>query len=192
MAEPEKKEEMKEEKERRARIVTKPKKEEKERREEKEIRAVTLIRILGTDIPGEMNIYSGLTRIKGISWAFSNAICNALKLDKMRKISSLTQKEIDDIIAIIKKPPFPGWMLDRRKDLETGQDRHLVTTDLELQREFDIRRLKGIKSLRGWRHVLGQPVRGQRTRSHFRKGRAVGVQKAKVRLPPAEEKEKKK
>jgi len=44
-----------------------------------------------------------------------------------------------------------------------------------LQTEFDIKRLKKIKSYRGLRHVLGQPVRGQRTRGHFRKNKAVGV-----------------
>jgi len=34
-----------------------------------------IIRILSKDIPGNMTLYSGLTRIKGISWAVSNAIC---------------------------------------------------------------------------------------------------------------------
>ena len=34
-----------------------------------------LIRILSTDIPGNLGIYAGLTRIRGISWGLSNAIC---------------------------------------------------------------------------------------------------------------------
>ena len=34
-----------------------------------------IIRIMQTDVPGNKNIYAGLTRIKGISWAISNAIC---------------------------------------------------------------------------------------------------------------------
>ena len=39
-------------------------------------------------------------------------------------------------------------------------------------------RLKEIKSYRGLRHSLKLPVRGQRTRSHFRtKGNAMGVKK---------------
>ena len=42
---------------------------------------------------------------------------------------------------------------------------------LELQKEFDIKRLKKIKSYRGLRHSTGQPVRGQRTKSHFRTNR---------------------
>jgi len=163
--------------------------------ESKEIMSEFLIRILGTDIPGEKNIYAGLTRIKGVSWSFSNAVCNTLCIDKNKKVKALTQKEIDDITAIIKKPNFPIWMLNRRKDLETGENKHLATNDLDLQKEFDIRRLKNIKSYRGWRHSLGQPVRGQRTRSHFRSGRSVGVLKSKAKAPSAaagKEKEKSK
>ena len=52
---------------------------------------------------------------------------------------------------------------------------------MDLQNEFDIRRLKKIKSYKGIRHSLGQPVRGQRTKAHFRKGRAVGVKRVKVK-----------
>ena len=39
--------------------------------------------------------------------------------------------------------------------------------------------MKKIKSYRGVRHSQRQPVRGQRTRSHFRKGKSMGVSKAK-------------
>ena len=47
-----------------------------------------------------------------------------------------------------------------------------------MKREFDIKRMKKIKSYKGARHSAGQPVRGQRTRSHFRsRGKAVGVTK---------------
>ena len=48
----------------------------------------------------------------------------------------------------------------------------MTGTDLELQTEFDIKRMKKIKSYKGVRHSAGQPVRGQRTKSHFRKNKA--------------------
>ena len=78
-----------------------------------------------------------------------------------------------------------SWMLNRKKDRESGLSKHLITTDLDLARDFDVRRMKKIKSYRGWRHATGQPVRGQRTRSHFRKGGAVGVAKGKARQAPS-------
>lgn len=133
-----------------------------------------LVRILSEDIEGRMKIYAGLTKVKGVSWGFANAICHALKLDKNRLIGSLTQEEIKKISNFIKNPQIPLFLLNRRKDFETGHDKHLSGSDLELQKEFDIKRLKKIKSYRGLRHAAGQPVRGQRTKSHFRKNRPKG------------------
>lgn len=134
-----------------------------------------LIRIFSYDIPGSRNIYSALTRIKGISWSISNAVCNSLNLDKTRKISSFTKDEIRNIEEAIKKLKVPDFLKNRRNDPETGETGHFYSTDLEMKKDFDIKRLKKIKSYKGLRHQYKLPVRGQRTRSHFRsKGRAVG------------------
>jgi len=135
----------------------------------------TLIRILSTDIPGNMSIYSGLTRIKGVSWSFSNAICAIVKIDKNKKIFELSEEEIKKISDFIKNPKVPEFIVNRRKDFDTGESEHVSGVDLDLSREFDIKRMRKIKSYKGIRHILGQPVRGQRTKSHFRKNRAVGV-----------------
>ena len=152
-----------------------------------------VVRIVATDIPASKDIYSGLTRIKGISWSISNAICRELKLDKKRKTSTLTEQEIEKITSFIKNPKLPEWLLNRRKDFDTGANKHLITTELDLQREFDIRKMKKTKSYKGVRHIQGQPVRGQRTRGHFRKkGGAVGVLRQKATpgaaAPKAQEK----
>ena len=37
-----------------------------------------IVRILSKDIEGKMKIYPGLTKVKGISWSLSNAICMVL------------------------------------------------------------------------------------------------------------------
>ena len=138
-----------------------------------------LIRILSKDIDGGLNVYVGLTKIKGVSWSLSNAICKSLNLDKKKKIASLTKEEIDKINDFLKNPKMPVYLLNRRVDVETGEDKHLVGSNLELQKEMDIGRLKKIKSYRGLRHSAGLPLRGQRTRSHFRKNKrkSVGIKK---------------
>lgn len=139
-----------------------------------------VVRIISTDIPARKDLYSGLTRIKGVSWTISNAICKELKLDKKRKMSSLNEQEIEKISSFIKNPKLPSWLLNRRKDTDSGIDKHIITTELDLQREFDIRKMKKLKTYKGVRHIQGQPVRGQRTRGHFRKkGGAVGVTRQK-------------
>ncbi len=148
--------------------------------------ARTLVRIANTDIPGNKRLYYGLAQIYGISCSFSNAICEVLNLDRNRKIESLKQEEIKGIEEFLKKPTgIPSWMLNRKKDYETGEDIHLTGSNLKLRREFDIRFLKKVKSYRGVRHALGLPVRGQRTKSHFRKGGAVGVMKKAAKIAAA-------
>jgi len=138
-----------------------------------------IVRILSKDIEGRMKLYPGLTKIKGVSWTLSNAICKVLKIDKDRKIGSLTKEEISKISEFIKNPKLPSYLHNRRSDFETGEDKHLTGGDLELRKDFDIKRLKKIKSYKGYRHMSGLPLRGQRTRSNFRKnkGKRVGIKK---------------
>ena len=134
-----------------------------------------VVRLLSTDIEGKMTIYSGLTKIKGVSWGMANAICNSMRLDKKKKIGSLTEDELDQITKFVKSPKLPEYLFNRAKNVETGEDQHLIGSDLELRKEFDIKKLKKIKSYRGIRHNSRLPLRGQRTRSNFRKNRAKGA-----------------
>ena len=77
-----------------------------------------IIRILSKDIEGKMKIYPGLTKIKGVSWSLANAVCKVLKIDKNRKIGSLTEKEITNISEFIKNPKLPSYLHNRRNDLD--------------------------------------------------------------------------
>jgi small subunit ribosomal protein S13 len=140
-----------------------------------------VVRILSTDIEGKMTLYPGLTKIKGVSWSISNAVCNSLGIEKNKKIGALTDVELKKITEFIKNPKIPVFLLNRKRDLETGEDRHLIGSDLDLRKDFDIKRLRKIKSYRGLRHAAGLPMRGQRTRSHFRKNKSksVGIKKKK-------------
>ncbi|MGV8131860.1 MAG: 30S ribosomal protein S13 [Candidatus Pacearchaeota archaeon] len=138
----------------------------------------SLVRIHGKDIPGNKKIYPGLTYIKGVSWAVSNAICRILKFNKNIKISELSKKQIEEIEAFLQKPTMYDYMKNRQRDYDTGESKHLLTNELDMVKDFDIKRMRQIKSYKGMRHALKQPVRGQRTRSHFRTtGVAVGVKK---------------
>jgi small subunit ribosomal protein S13 len=133
-----------------------------------------VVRILSKDIEGKTKLYPGLTQIKGVSWSLSNAVCNELKLDKNTKIGNLTDKEIEKISIFLKNPKIPKYLVNRRNDFESGEDKHLLGSDLELATEFDIKRLKKIKSYRGARHQAKLPMRGQRTKAHFRPNRRKG------------------
>jgi len=163
------------------RIEDKAKKaEEKAKRIEDKGMGEFLVRIYGKDILGNKNIYVGLTKIKGVSWSISNVLCKNLGLKKNTKVSELGKEKIVQIEKELGNLRAAHFLKNRRADLEAGDTKHLLSHDLEMNKEFDIKRLKQIKSYKGIRHSLKLPVRGQRTRSHFRKsGITVGVKKKK-------------
>lgn len=144
-----------------------------------------IVRILSKDIEGNVTIYSGLTKIKGVSWGFSNALCKVLEIPKTKKIGELTAEEVKKIEEFVKNPSVPEFLMNRRADLDTGENKHLQGTDLELRKEFDVKRLKQIRSYRGLRHSVGLPTRGQRTRSNFRRNRkkGAGIKKKGAKAP---------
>ena len=140
-----------------------------------------LVRIMGFDIPGSRNLITGLTYIKGISWTISNAACLALAMPKAKKISELTKPEIQKIEEFLNKMPLPDFVKNRRSDPETGETKHFFGVNLDMKKEFDIKKMKEMKSYKGIRHMSKLPVRGQRTRSHFRiKSQASGMKKKKA------------
>ena len=152
----------------------------KKPKEKKEMHE-SLIRIKGKDISSRKQVLVGLQSIRGVSWSFSNALCRTLGIGEKKRISDLTKEEITKIEEFISKPQIPGFLKNRQKDFESGDHKHLNGPDLKLEGEFDLKRLKKIRSYRGIRHSNGLPVRGQRTKANFRKNRkksgAVGVKK---------------
>ena len=152
---------------------------EKKKYVRKEQDDVSLIRILGKDIRGDSKVGSALTRISGISWTLANAICKILKLDRKQKIQDISKDELVKIEDAIKNPAVPTFLKNRQNDLETGEDKHLSGADLKLRKEFDIKRLKKIRSYKGIRHTANLPVRGQRTKGNFRRNRKKSVAAAK-------------
>lgn len=139
-----------------------------------------IVRIGGADIAGAKQIFHALRRIKGVSYSFSNAVCSVLNIDKKKRIGDFSDQELKKVEDVLNNPfkyNIPPWMVNRRKDYDDGLDKHIISTDVKFRKESDIKRLKSIRSYRGMRHALGLPVRGQKTRSHFRTGGTVGVKK---------------
>ena len=142
-----------------------------------------IVRILGTDLDGSKKILYALSKINGVGTNLAQALVNALNLNHDLKIGELSGDEISKIENAIKEPTkygIPPWLLNYRKDLETGTDMHLVSSDLVLRIRSNIDMMKEIRSWRGIRHALGLKVRGQKTRTTSRGGRAVGVKVKKI------------
>ena len=145
-----------------------------------------IVRIVGNDIRGERKIVIGLTQIKGLGFMFATAILDILKIDTNSNIGNLTDENVQAIEKLITDPiasNIPTWFLNRRKDIETGANLHLLTSDIPFTLRNDIERERISASWRGYRHLSGLKVRGQRTRTSGRKGGAVGVAKGGLAAP---------
>ena len=137
-----------------------------------------IVRIAGTDGPGEQRLAYALPSVRGIGQRMSHALITDLGLDPRRPAGELDD---DDVVRLEEAVTgaaqrVPGWLTNRQRDYDTGDNLHEVSIDLRLTLEEDINRLKKIKSYRGVRHASGHKVRGQRTYSNGRRGlaRAVG------------------
>ena len=97
-----------------------------------------IVRIANTDLKGEKAIGSALRHIKGINFMFSNLISNLAKIDPKKRTGDLSEDEIkrmNDVISNPQKFNTPSWMLNRRKDSETGEDKHLISVDLTFTKD---------------------------------------------------------
>lgn len=141
------------------------------------------VRILNTDIPGHLRLRYALTKIKGIGVNFSHALCARYNLNEEKAINLFSETEIRELEGKLKDlKAIDPWLMNRQKDFDAGSDMHTLTTDLRFRTDYDIKQMQKIRAYKGMRHSAGLPVRGQRTKAHFRKGRAVGVTKQKAKV----------
>ena len=124
-----------------------------------------MARIAGVDLPREKRVDVSLTYIYGIGTVKAKQICVGTGVDPATKVRDLTDEEV----ARVRQ-----WIDANLK----------VEGELRREVQQNIRRKIEIGSYQGMRHVLGLPVRGQRTRTNARtrKGpkKTVGGKKKKV------------
>jgi small subunit ribosomal protein S13 len=117
-----------------------------------------LARIAGVNIPTAKRVPIALTYITGIGSHTAENICEALKIDRARRVNQLTDSEV---LAI-------------REYIDAN-----LTVEGDLRREvtMNIKRLMDLGCYRGLRHRKGLPVRGQRTHTNARtrKGPAKAI-----------------
>lgn len=145
-----------------------------------------IVRIAGHDLRGEYYVINALGKIRGVGRRLAHIICNKAEVPINVRIGFLTNEELERVEAIINDPisyNLPGYLVNRPKDIVTGQDMHVHAQDLAISLKDDTDRMKKMRSYKGLRHQLGLRVRGQRTRTTGRGlGRtAVGVRKSQVK-----------
>ncbi len=165
-------------------------KEQKGKEQKREKVESSIIRMAGRDINGNYNVMRGLMQIKGIGYNMASAIAKGYaatyNVPEDTKLGALSDTQVAQLEGLIKEPAksgVPAYMLNRRRDLETGMDMHVAGTDLIVKTRQDID--MGIKTQTwiGTRHQYGQRARGQRTRNTGRTGTTIGVMKKSAQQP---------
>ena len=107
-----------------------------------------MARIAGVNIPDNKHLVISLTYIFGIGRSSAINICEVLKLEPTRKVSDLSEEELDAIRTEIGKYKTEG--------------------DLRREVSMNIKRLMDLGCNRGIRHRRSLPLRGQRTKTNAR------------------------
>ena len=108
-----------------------------------------MARIAGVDLPAKKRAEIGLTYIYGIGRARSRSILHRAEVDPDKKVSELSEDEINRVRVII-------------------EEEGAVEGDLRKEISMNVRRLIEMGAYRGLRHRRGLPVRGQRTHTNAR------------------------
>jgi small subunit ribosomal protein S13 len=107
-----------------------------------------MARIAGVNLPGNKHTVIALTAIFGIGLPTSKDICTKVKVSPSKKISELTESQIEA--------------------LRVEVARYKIEGDLRREVSMSIKRLTDLGCYRGLRHRRGLPVRGQRTKTNAR------------------------
>jgi small subunit ribosomal protein S13 len=140
-----------------------------------------IVRVANTDLDGKYQIIPALAMVKGLGIRTAAVAAEKAGVNAYQRIGDLSDADVLKLQEAVEnlEGNLPTWMLNRRKDIETGEDGHLIGTDVEIKLRDDLNRLKKIRTYRGLRHEGGQKVRGQRSKSNGRTGLTLGVQKKK-------------
>jgi small subunit ribosomal protein S13 len=140
-----------------------------------------IVRIANADLDGTQKVEYALTGIKGIGTRVSKILSRKADVDPHATMGYLPPEQVDRLRNVVEnfEQNVPVWMLNRRKDVYTGENKHLIGVDLTLGVNEDVNLMKKMRSYKGIRHERGQKVRGQRTKSTGRTGATVGVVRKK-------------
>jgi len=106
-------------------------------------------RISGVNIPTNKRVHIALTYIHGLGHSAAQEICDAVGIDRSRRVNELSDAEV---VAV-------------REHIDQN---FMVEGDLRREKAVNIKRLMDLGCYRGLRHRRGLPVRGQRTHTNAR------------------------
>jgi len=141
-----------------------------------------IVRIAQTDLDGRKAVQFALTGLKGVGIRTARILTRHADVTPTDTMGYLDDEQIERLresVANLEKN-VPVWMFNHRNSIITGEDKHLLGSQLDITLREDLNRMKKTRSYKGVRHERGHKVRGQRTKSTGRRGATVGVQRKKA------------
>jgi small subunit ribosomal protein S13 len=83
-----------------------------------------IVRVVYKDLPGDKPVQWALSELKGVGPSFARAAALAVGVNPSEKLGALDEETVKKLEEVLKDPArygFPSWMLNRRKDYETGR-----------------------------------------------------------------------
>ena len=118
-----------------------------------------ILRMADTDMDGLKPLATALTSVKGVGARTAIQICKNTGFDPTPRWFLDTDQQEQLRVAIESYAEnVPFWMLNRQRDLETGNEIHLTGQQVRFTLQDDINRLRTMKCYRGVRHASGNKV----------------------------------
>ena len=115
-----------------------------------------MVYFLNTNLNNKKKVYIALTKIYGLGFRQTSQICDELGISSEKRVKQLTQNELEKLTNFITQ-------------------NYDIGIDIKKSKLQNIQRLVKIGTYRGFRHIEGLPVRGQKTHGNSRTVRKLKV-----------------
>merc|ERR1711939_30090 len=144
--------------------------------------STTMVTLLGRNLPDRKLVKIAIRQFVGVGETVSRQIMARLQLHDQLKVGDLSETQLNSLGTILSTPQAAarspvrvfGSLSNDAKLVESPAPNPAVERVPELKIDLDVRRYvnaqiarhRQIGTLRGRRHALGLPVRGQRTQTN--------------------------
>lgn len=138
------------------------------------------ITVIGTKtFKDHLTVAKTIRRYKGIGHNFSRFLLRYLNLPEMVALKGLNQSDRAKLSALLDHKIVDGSMIDSPEFLhycnDANEGLHFLDDRLKTKTQYDINRKKRDHTVQGVRHIRGQKVRNQRTKTTGRSRKRGGL-----------------
>ena len=108
-----------------------------------------IVRLMGRDLPGEVSIENALRHLQGVNFMLARAVRVRSGFDENIQIGDLDDAQMETLSKILENPGnfgIPAWLMNRRNDIYSGENSHVIESDLIMTKREDLERMKKMRA----------------------------------------------